>query len=120
IFPTGRPRRAERVGVSSPGPVTSRGWRMPHTRSRAWPPRSTSSASPRQPAPLPACEGRPLVVASLLDRREGRLVSPEGGAVPPVEEQDLVRPVHDRMPVIVPPASYAEWLEPQTREARLV
>jgi putative SOS response-associated peptidase YedK len=33
---------------------------------------------------------------------------------------DLVRPVHDRMPVIVPRESYREWLDPQTREARLV
>jgi putative SOS response-associated peptidase YedK len=33
---------------------------------------------------------------------------------------DLVRPVHDRMPVIVPRESSAEWLDPQTPEARLV
>jgi putative SOS response-associated peptidase YedK len=33
---------------------------------------------------------------------------------------DLVRPVHDRMPVIVPRASYDEWLDPDTPEARLV
>ena len=33
---------------------------------------------------------------------------------------DLVRPVHDRMPVILGPESYAEWLDPETREARLV
>ncbi len=31
----------------------------------------------------------------------------------------LVRPVHDRMPVIVPPESYAEWLEPDTPADRL-
>src|SRR5262249_35844488 len=33
---------------------------------------------------------------------------------------DLVRPVHDRMPVILPRESYGEWLDPQTPEARLV
>jgi putative SOS response-associated peptidase YedK len=33
---------------------------------------------------------------------------------------DLVRPVHDRMPVILPRASYDEWLDPETPEARLV
>jgi putative SOS response-associated peptidase YedK len=32
---------------------------------------------------------------------------------------ELVRPVHDRMPVIVPPAAYAEWLDPATPVARL-
>jgi putative SOS response-associated peptidase YedK len=33
---------------------------------------------------------------------------------------DLVSPVHDRMPVIVPRASYDEWLNRETPEARLV
>lgn len=32
---------------------------------------------------------------------------------------DLVRPIHDRMPVIVPRASHAEWLDPATPERRL-
>lgn len=32
---------------------------------------------------------------------------------------DLVRPIHDRMPVIVPRANYAEWLDPATPERRL-
>jgi len=31
-----------------------------------------------------------------------------------------VSPAHDRMLVILPPASYGEWPGPQTREARLV
>ncbi len=29
----------------------------------------------------------------------------------------LVRPIHDRMPAILPQASYADWLAPQPREA---
>jgi putative SOS response-associated peptidase YedK len=33
---------------------------------------------------------------------------------------ELVRPVHDRMPVIVPRESYAEWLAPDTPEQRLL
>ena len=32
---------------------------------------------------------------------------------------ELVQPVHDRMPVIVPPASYCEWLDPDTPVGRL-
>ena len=32
---------------------------------------------------------------------------------------ELVRPVHDRMPVIVPPASSGEWLDPDTPVERL-
>lgn len=33
---------------------------------------------------------------------------------------DLVKPVHDRMPVIGPRASYAEWLDQETPEKRLL
>lgn len=32
---------------------------------------------------------------------------------------ELVKPYHDRMPVIVPPESYAEWLDPSTPLARV-
>src|SRR5262249_22105303 len=32
---------------------------------------------------------------------------------------DLVREVHDRMPCLLPPASYGEWLDPQTPVERL-
>lgn len=35
------------------------------------------------------------------------------------EANELVKPVHDRMPVIVPRKSYAEWLDPGTPEERL-
>jgi putative SOS response-associated peptidase YedK len=33
---------------------------------------------------------------------------------------ERVRPVHDRMPVIVPRQHYAEWLDPRTLERRLL
>lgn len=33
---------------------------------------------------------------------------------------DVVRPVHDRMPVILPRESYAEWLDPGTPEKRFL
>jgi putative SOS response-associated peptidase YedK len=32
---------------------------------------------------------------------------------------DLVKPLHDRMPVILPPEHYAEWLAPETPHKRL-
>ena len=32
---------------------------------------------------------------------------------------DLVKPLHDRMPVILPPEHYAEWLDPETPQKRL-
>jgi putative SOS response-associated peptidase YedK len=33
---------------------------------------------------------------------------------------DLLRPVHDRMPVIVDPADYARWLDPELRDGAAV
>ena len=33
------------------------------------------------------------------------------------EPNDILRPVHDRMPVILAPADFALWLDPETRDA---
>jgi putative SOS response-associated peptidase YedK len=40
-------------------------------------------------------------------------------AILTTEANDLVSPLHDRMPVILPPDAYARWLDPalQTTEA---
>jgi putative SOS response-associated peptidase YedK len=31
---------------------------------------------------------------------------------------DIIRPIHDRMPVILPPAAYSEWLDPAVDDPR--
>jgi putative SOS response-associated peptidase YedK len=49
-------------------------------------------------------DGRPLLTCCLITTHANHLVSP----------------VHDRMPVIVPRESYAEWLNPETPEPWLV
>jgi putative SOS response-associated peptidase YedK len=49
-------------------------------------------------------EGKPLLTCCLIT----------------THANDLVRPLHDRMPVIVPRESYDEWLDPATTEARLI
>lgn len=66
-------------------------------------------------------DGGPFAFAGLWDRWhvEGQ---------PPVKTtclittaaNEVVRPVHDRMPVILPVESYAEWLAPETPERRLL
>ncbi len=55
----------------------------------------------------------------------GTLVAGQGRAVESctlitTEANDLVRRVHDRMPVILPPERYGEWLEPGTPIERLL
>lgn len=36
------------------------------------------------------------------------------------EPNELVRPIHDRMPVILPPSAYAAWLDPGAKAADVV
>jgi putative SOS response-associated peptidase YedK len=40
---------------------------------------------------------------------DGRIVS---CSIVTTEANDAVRPVHDRMPVVLPPSAWAEWLDP--------
>jgi putative SOS response-associated peptidase YedK len=54
-----------------------------------------------------------VVVAGLWDRWDGG-DAVEGVAVLTVPANDLVSRVQNRMPVIVPRASYDEWHNPET------
>lgn len=58
-----------------------------------------------------------FAMAALCEHWEG-----EGGALDTVailtcEANEAVRPIHDRMPVVVPPAHYARWLDPDLEDA---
>jgi putative SOS response-associated peptidase YedK len=73
------------------------------------------SGSTKQPYFIAFEDGQPFGMAGLWERWR----DPEGGE--PLESCCIVTTspaaavahVHDRMPVIVPAASYAEWLDPQ-------
>lgn len=74
----------------------------------------------KRPCHITMKSGKPFAFAGLWDvwRGDGKpLVT---CCLITTHANDAVRPVHDRMPVIVPPENYAEWLDPETREARLV
>jgi putative SOS response-associated peptidase YedK len=63
-------------------------------------------------------DGRPFGFAGLWDRWEPSGQPPlETCTILTTEANDLVRPVHDRMPVIIVPEGYARWLEPVERTA---
>ena len=64
--------------------------------------------------------GGPFAFAGLWDVWRGDGKPLLTGCLITTHANDLVRPIHDRMPVIVPPGSYGEWLDPGTTEARLV
>jgi putative SOS response-associated peptidase YedK len=76
----------------------------------------------KRPCHFSLKDGHPFGFAGLWDVWRG-----EGNEQPLVtcclittHANDLVSPVHDRMPVILARESYAEWLDPETPEARLV
>jgi putative SOS response-associated peptidase YedK len=54
---------------------------------------------------------RPFAFAGLWDRwRNGEGAPLESCTIVTTEANDLMRPLHDRMPVILPEENYAEWL----------
>jgi putative SOS response-associated peptidase YedK len=64
--------------------------------------------------------GEPFAFAGLWDLWIGEKQKLVTCCMITTAANELVRPVHDRMPVIVPPENYAEWLDPETPEARLL
>ena len=64
-------------------------------------------------------DGRVFAFAGLWDVWQGEEKKLVTTCMVTTTANDLVRPVHDRMPVIVPHDSYAEWLDPETPEKRL-
>ncbi len=59
-------------------------------------------------------DGRPFAFAGLWERWQGPEGSVESCAVLTTEANGVVRSVHDRMPVILPPDDYGAWLDPAT------
>jgi putative SOS response-associated peptidase YedK len=66
-------------------------------------------------------DGRLFAFAGLWERWK----DPNGGnvetcAIITTDANDVVRPVHDRMPVILDPAAYGQWLDPRADADDLV
>lgn len=67
----------------------------------------------RQPFNVRRKDGKVFGVAGLWDRLESGDADPlESCLVLTTEANDVVKPIHGRMPVILDPASYARWLDP--------
>jgi putative SOS response-associated peptidase YedK len=74
----------------------------------------------RQPWWIGPAEGGLMAMAGVWERWR----NPEGGvvrtyAVITTNANELVSPLHDRMPVVVPPDEFAAWLNPDTSLERL-
>ena len=73
----------------------------------------------RQPFNVRRKDGRVFGVAGLWERLESGGQEPlESCLVLTTTPNGVVAPIHDRMPVILDPASYATWLDPAPREGR--
>jgi putative SOS response-associated peptidase YedK len=85
------------------------------------PPHGAPKTAPKQPWWFRMRDESPFALAGLWEE----WTPPDG---PPVasftlittEANDVVAPVHDRMPVIVPQPAYAAWLDPTSRDVALV
>jgi putative SOS response-associated peptidase YedK len=75
----------------------------------------------KQPYYIRLKDGRPFAFAGLWDRwhsPEGEVV--ESCTILTTAANAVVRPIHDRMPVIVDPADYGSWLDPTVQKPELV
>jgi len=69
---------------------------------------------------IPMRDGRPFAFAGLWERWQGDDGEPvETCAILTTEANALVRPVHDRMPVILAPEDDAAWPDPTTPAEQL-
>ena len=76
-----------------------------------------TGSSKKQPFYFRLQEGRPFAFAGLWDRwhpPEGEVI--ETATILTTEANDLVRPVHERMPVILPTSAYKLWLDPAVQK----
>jgi putative SOS response-associated peptidase YedK len=71
----------------------------------------------KQPYCFRPWDERPWAFAGLWERWEGEGTPVESCAILTTEANELVRPVHDRMPVILPERHWAAWLDPQVQDA---
>jgi putative SOS response-associated peptidase YedK len=81
--------------------------------------RLDSSNSSKQPYFIHHAESSPFAFAGLWERWEGGLEFEgrvlETCTILTTEANDLVRPIHERMPVIVQRKDYDEWLDPENK-----
>jgi putative SOS response-associated peptidase YedK len=68
----------------------------------------------KQPFYFRLRDGRPFAFAGLWERWEKGAKPLETCTLLTTDANELVRPVHDRMPVILPPAAFGPWLDAAT------
>jgi len=72
-----------------------------------------SSADGKQPWYIHMQDARVFAFAGLWEHWDGEDESIDSCALIVTAANDTVRPVHDRMPVILEPSAYDQWLDPE-------
>jgi putative SOS response-associated peptidase YedK len=68
--------------------------------------------APKQPFHIRRMDGQPFAFAGLWERWRGEQPAIESCTIITTDANELLRPLHDRMPVILGPRDFAPWLGP--------
>jgi putative SOS response-associated peptidase YedK len=71
----------------------------------------------KQPFHIHMKDNRPFAFAGLWERWKGGGEEIESCTIIVTEGNDVMKPIHDRMPVILDPADYGLWLDPEADNA---
>jgi putative SOS response-associated peptidase YedK len=71
----------------------------------------------RQPWHVRRRDGTPFALAGLYEHWGAGERTIESFTILTTEANEVLRPLHDRMPVVVAPADFAAWLDPETKDA---
>lgn len=72
----------------------------------------------KRPMYIRLADGRPFAFAGLWEHWKGADGPPlDSCTILTTEANELMRPIHNRMPVILPPEAYDLWLDPTVRAA---
>jgi putative SOS response-associated peptidase YedK len=74
----------------------------------------------KQPYYIRLRDGQPFAFAGLWEHweKDGRAI--DSCTILTTAANDLIRPLHERMPVILGPEEYARWLDPTVQQAELL
>jgi putative SOS response-associated peptidase YedK len=123
--PWSRPRPRELINVRSE--TATRGWTAALLRSsRILIPASCfyewlTTPHGRQPLQVAASDGGLIVFAGVLGQWTDRWTGQRrrAAAILTTEPNRTIRPIHHRMPVIIPRAGWAPWLDPRAGAAQI-
>ena len=76
-----------------------------------------TGAKKKQPFCIRLADDKPFAFAGLWERWEGPDGPVDSCAILTTEANELVRPVHDRMPVILDRRHFGQWLDPAEQDA---